>query len=112
MAGREPGGLDVRNVVQIDAGNCKRLQIVNRRDLMLDEMPQGRVLPLEEPRDERSETAGFFLQTAYMLQVIDAMLEILAYAEHHGGRGPQTKLMGCTVNSDPFVGAALQPRDP
>ena len=40
---------------------------------------QSGVLRLKAPRDERGEAAGLFLQLVEPLEVIDAILDVLAY---------------------------------
>jgi hypothetical protein len=43
--------------------------------------------------------------------VVDALLEGLADAEHHGGGGAHAELVGGAVDADPVFGAALEAGD-
>ena len=69
------------------------------------------VLGLEAPGDEGRESAGLFLQAAHDFKVVDALVEGLAHAEHHGGRGAHAELMRGAMHADPVFGAALEARD-
>ena len=46
-----------------------------------------------------------------LLEVIDAMLECLAHAEHHGGGGAHAQLVRGAMHVDPVFGQALQAGD-
>src|SRR2546423_1683918 len=46
-----------------------------------------------------------------MLEVVDAMLERLAAAEHHGGGGAHAELVSGAMNVQPIFGPALEARD-
>ena len=74
--------------------------------------PPSAVLPrLKAPGNEGGESAGFFLQLANDFEVIDALVECFAHAEHHGGGGAHAELMGGAMHADPVFGAALQAGD-
>ncbi len=49
---------------------------------------------LEAPWDKGGESAGFFLQPAYLFEVVHALLESFADTEHHGCGGPHAELVG------------------
>ena len=64
------------------------------------------VLALERPRDESREAAGLLLQIADQFQVVHALLDGLAAAEHHGGGGAHAELVGGAVHVHPFLRAS------
>ena len=53
----------------------------------LTKLPERSVLALKKPGDESSEAAGVFLNLADDLEVIHALFDGFAGAEHHGGGG-------------------------
>ena len=69
------------------------------------------LLRLEAPGDEGGESAGFFLQVANDFEVVDALIECFADAEHHGGGGAHAELVRGAMDGDPVVGAALEAGD-
>ena len=107
MAGRQPGGLDVRHVVQVKARHGERLQVIDGRDLFLHKAPQRRVLTLEKPGDERRKPAGLFLELADAREMVHAVLRVLAAAEHHGRGGAESEPVSGAVHVKPFFGIAL-----
>jgi len=66
---------------------------------------------LKAPRDESCEAAGLFLEATHHVEVIHALLEGLAHAEHHRRRGAHAEFVRCAVDANPVFGAALQARD-
>src|SRR5208337_785397 len=93
VARGKPRGLDVEDVVQIDAGDGKRFQVIHGAGFLLYEVAERGVLALEEPGDKGREAAGFLLQLADAREVVDAMLEPFSTTEHHGGSGAHTELV-------------------
>ena len=63
------------------------------------------------PGDECGEAAGLFLQIVEPLEVVDAVFDVLAHAEHHGGGGAHAQLVRGAVHVDPVFGQALQAGD-
>ena len=111
MAGRQPGGLDVRHVVQVKARHGERLQVIDGRDLLLHKAPQRSVLALEKPGDERSKSSGLFLELPEAREMVHAMLQGLTAAEHHGGGSAEAETVSGAVHVEPFFRVALQPSD-
>ena len=72
---------------------------------------ERRIRRLETPRNKRGESAGFFLQVVQLLEVVDAVGVIFAYAEHHGRRGAHSQLVRRAVHIQPVAGQAFQARD-
>ena len=72
---------------------------------------QRRIRRLEAPGDERREPACLFLQLVKFLEVIDAVLVVLAHSKHHGGSCPHADLVCCAMHVDPILGQALQTRN-
>src|SRR3984893_1398645 len=70
----DPGGLDVWDVVEIDAGDRLSEQIVERRRHVLagDLAGEPVAVVLERPRDEGAEAACLVLQLADAPDVLDA----------------------------------------
>ena len=77
-----------------------------------------------QPRPPRAVLPGWKLQgmkavnppvsscrLADDFEVVDALVEGFADAEHHGGGGAHAELMGGAVNADPIFGAALEAGD-
>ena len=73
--------------------------------------PSAVLLRLKAPRDERRESARLFLQFVEPLEMIDAVLDLLPHAEHHGRGGPHADLVRGTMHVDPVFRQALQPRN-
>ena len=72
--------------------------------------PSAVLSRLEGPRDERREAAGFFLKIVESLEMVHAMLEVLADAEHHGRGGAHAELVRSAVNVEPVFGQAFRRR--
>src|SRR5689334_19572173 len=109
-SGREPARLDVVDVVEIQPADRQRLQVIDRRGF-LDFLTQRGIFRRENPRDERGEASGIFLDAPDTLEVIHAVAQLFAATEHHRGRGAQAQLVRDAVHVFPVVAAALEPRD-
>jgi hypothetical protein len=72
---------------------------------------QSRILRLKTPGNKRSEAAGFFLQLVEPLEMIHAVLVVLADSEHHCGRGSHSQLVCGAMHVEPIVSQAFQARD-
>src|SRR6202012_5812250 len=81
---RDPARLHVLDIGKIEARDGQDFQVFNCCSLIPAAAAERGIVRLEAPRYKRREAAGFFLQTAYLLKVVDALLEGLADAEHHG----------------------------
>ena len=68
------------------------------------------VLRLEAPRI-KAVKPPVSSELANDLEVVDAVLEGLADAEHHGGGGAHAELVGGAVDIDPVLGLALEAGD-
>ena len=66
---------------------------------------------LEAPWDECREAAGLFLQFIKPLEMIDAVLELFADAEHHGGGRPHAELVSGAMHVEPVFSQTLQTRN-
>ncbi len=109
---RNPGGLHVFDVIEVDARDRQRLQVFDGGSFLFDKAAERGVLALEGPRDKGGEAAGFLLQVADQFQVIHPLLQGFAAAEHHGGGGAHAELMGGAVYVDPILHPAFQAADP
>src|SRR5262249_8031772 len=107
---REPAGLDVVNVVEIQSADGERFQVVDSRGL-LHFSTKGGVVRGEHPRDKRGEAAGVFLNAADALEVIHAVTQFFSTAEHHGGRGAQSERVGDAMDFFPFLAGAFEAGD-
>ena len=107
----DPAGLHVFDVVEHHAGDREGLEVFDRGGLFPAAAAEGGVAGLEGPGDEGGEAAGFFLEAADDFEVVDALLEGFADAEHHGGGGAHAELVGGAVDADPVLGAAFEARD-
>ena len=108
---RDPAGLHVLDVVEIEARDGEHLEVFDRGGLVPAAAAEGGVLGLEAPGDEGRESAGLFLQAAHDFEVVDALLEGLADAEHHGRGGAHAELVRGAMDADPVFGAALEAGD-
>ena len=107
----DPAGLDVFDVVEIEAGDCQNFEVVDGGGLVPAASAEGGVMRLEAPGDERGESAGFFLEAADDFEVIHALVEGFVDAEHHGGGGTHAELMGGAMDENPVVCAAFEAGD-
>ena len=82
-----PGTLDVLDVIEIDARDRQRFQVLDRGRFFFDEAAKRGEFALERPGDEGRESAGVFLNLPHDIEVVHALFDRLAAAEHHGGRG-------------------------
>ena len=74
VAGGQPRGLHVLDVIQVDAGDGQGLEVIHRRHFFLNEVAERGVGALKEPGNESGEAAGLFLQLADALEMVDPML--------------------------------------
>src|SRR5262249_7520359 len=107
---RYPAGLYILDVGEEDSRDSERLQILDRRRLVPTAAAEGSVLRLEGPGDEGGEAARLFLQIVNVLEVVHAMLERFAAAEHHGGGGAHAQLVRGAMDMQPIFRAALEAR--
>ena len=107
----DPAGLHILDVVEHHAGDGEGFEVFDRGCLFPAAAAEGGVAGLKGPGDEGGEAAGFFLEAADNLEVIDALLEGLADAEHHGGGGAHAEFVGSAVDADPVLGAAFEAGD-
>jgi hypothetical protein len=77
----------------------------------MHEVAERSVLALKSPGDERREAASIFLNFAHDPQMIHALLQRLAAAEHHGGGSAHAQRVRGAVHVDPFRSVALKPAD-
>ena len=66
---------------------------------------------LETPGNKCGKTAGLFLNPAHNVEVIHALFDRFAAAEHHGRSGAHAERVRGAVHVDPVLGAAFQPTD-
>src|SRR6185312_9213054 len=107
----DPGRLNVEDVFQVEPRERQHLQIFDRRGFLLDEIAQRGVLALVGPGDESRKAAGVFLNLANQIEVVHALLDGLAGAEHHGRRGADSQRVAGAVNIHPLLGRAFQAAD-
>ena len=105
---RDPRALDVRHVVEVDAAEGLRAQILVRAD---GGGFEARVLGLERPRDERGEAAARVLLRADAFEMLDAVRDGLDVAEHHRGRRTQAEAVRDIHHGEPVVAHGLERRD-
>lgn len=113
LALRDPGRLNVRNVVEIQSGDRLSLQVferTSRRELgHVDAVLAGTTEPggffwwLMRPADERGEAAGFVLQLAQPVEVFDPFLECFNMAEHHRAGALAAEFMPLPVDFEPAI---------
>ncbi len=108
---RDPAGLHVLDVVEVEARDGEDLEVFDGGGFFPAAAAESGVAGLEAPGDEGGESAGFFLQLANDFEVVDALVEGFADAEHHGGGGAHAELVSGAMNADPVFGAALEARD-
>ena len=103
--------MHVLEICEEQARDGEILQVFHGRGFVPLAAAQRSVLRLECPWDKRRKPAGFFLQTVDSLQVVDAVLELFADAEHHGGSGSHAELVRSAVHVQPVFSQALQTRN-
>jgi hypothetical protein len=109
-SGSEPAGLNVIDVVEIEAADGERFQIIDSGSF-LNFFSEWRVVGRENPRNESGEAAGVFLNAANALEVIDAVAQLFAAAEHHGGSSTQAELVRGAMHIFPIIAGAFEARD-
>ncbi len=109
-SGREPARLDVVDVVEIQAADGQRFQVVDRSGFLHFFSKCG-IFGGEHPGNEGRESASILLNAAQTFEMVDAMAQLFAAAEHHGGSGAESERMGHAVHFFPIVAGALQARD-
>ena len=107
----DPAGLHVFDVVEIEAGDGEDLEIFDGGGFFPSAAAEGGVAGLEAPGDEGGESAGFFLEVADDFEVVDALVEGFADAEHHGGGSAHAELVGGAMDGNPVCGAAFEAGD-
>src|SRR5229473_6261475 len=109
-SGRKPAGLDVVDVVEVEAADGQRFQIIDGSGFLHFFSKRG-IFGGKHPRNEGGETAGIFLNAPQPFEMVDAMAQLFAAAEHHGGGGAQSQRMGHAVHFFPVITRALQTRN-
>ncbi len=105
---RDPTGLHVFNVVEVEACDGEDLEVLDRGGFFPSAAAEGGVAGLEAPGDEGGESTGLLLQVADDFEVINALIECLADTEHHGGGGAHAELVSGAMDGDPVGGAAFE----
>src|SRR5215471_10335212 len=105
---RDPGGLEVVEVVENDARHGERPKVVDTRRFR-DQTLGAKlgVVWLKTPRDERGEPAGFILQIPQTHHVFDALCISLDSPVHHGCRRAKAGAMCVAHDVEPFVRRGL-----
>src|SRR5712692_5772475 len=104
----KPARLDVVNVVEVQAADGQRLEIIHSCRFLHFLAERG-VFRRKHPGNERRETTRVFLNPPQPLQVVHAVAQFLAAAKHHCGCGSQTEGMRDAVHFFPLHAGALQP---
>ncbi len=99
------------NVGEEEPRDGERLEIFDRGRFIPVPPAERGVLRLEGPRDEGGEAARLFLQIVDHLEVVDALLQRFAYAEHHGGGGAHAELVRGAMHVHPVLCEAFETRD-
>src|SRR5262249_11211080 len=94
-----------------DPRNRERLEVLDGGRLLLHEAAERRILALEGPGDESGEAAGLLLQIPHEFEMIHALLDRLAAAEHHRRGRAHAELVRRPMDVDPLLHGALQPAD-
>ncbi len=98
------------DIVEIQAADGQRLQVIDRGGF-LHFFSEGGIFGGKHPGNERRKAAGVSLNPPQPFEMVDAMAQLFATAEHHGGSGAQSQRMGHAVHLFPVVAGALQPRN-
>ena len=101
---RDPRRLQVVEVVEHDARDRERAQVVDAGRLAAAELG---VLRLIAPGDERGEAARLVLQLAQPEQVLEPLLDRLDGAVHHRRRRAQPGAVRVAHHVEPLVGGRL-----
>ena len=107
----DPAGLDILDVVEIEAGDGEDFEVVDGGGLVPAAAAERGVVGLKAPGDEGGESAGFFLEAADDFEVVDALVEGFVDAEHHRCGGTHAELMGGAVDEDPVLCSAFEAGD-
>ena len=99
-----PRGLDVVEVVEHDARNRERAQVVEARRLRAC---QFGVIGLIAPRDERGEAAGLVLQRPQAQQMLETFFVGLDRAVHHRRGRAQPGAVRVAHDVEPLIGGRL-----
>ena len=101
---RDPAGLHVLDVVEVEARDGEDLAGIRRRSLLpIHEPPRAVLLALEGPGDEGGESAGLFLQLRTTSKWFMRCSKVSPTAEHHGGGGAHAELMRGAMDVDPVL---------
>ena len=106
-----PVGLDMREVVQEQAGYGHRSQDVFFACNFGDNFVEGVVLGMVNQRDKGEESGGFVLQVTEHFHVGDTVFGLFDVAKEHGGVGGNAKPVGRPVNVKPFLAGFLAGAD-
>src|SRR5258708_6884430 len=108
---RDPTRLHVQEVRQEESRDGQHFQVFDGGGFVPVAPAECGVVRLEAPRDEGGEASGFFLEVVELLEVVDAVFVVFAYAEHHGRSGSHADLVSGAVNVDPITRQAFEARD-
>ena len=108
---RDPAGLHVLDVVEVEARDGEDFEVFDGGGFFPAAAAESGVAGLEAPGDEGGESAGLFLEVADDFEVVDALVECFADAEHHGGSGAHAELMRGAMDGYPVGGAAFEAGD-
>src|SRR5215210_644166 len=110
---RHPRRLDVRHVVEVDARDSLREQVVERGRHRLARHLRAEPVPvvLERPRDERAKAAGLVLELPDPAHVLDALLERLDVPVHHRGGCGHAEAVRGAHDVEPLLRSRLLRRD-
>src|SRR6201999_4252774 len=102
----DPAGLNVLNVVEVEAGDGQDFQIVDSGGFIPAASGECGIVRLEAPWDECGESAGFVLEAADDFKVVDPLFQSFVHTKHHGGGGAHAELMGGAVDEHPVFRSA------
>ena len=98
---RDPGTLDVLDIVQENSGERLRPQIFRHTGGIVD-LEHG-VLRLKRPANERREAGALILLRPNALQMLDSIFNRLDMAEHHRRARFQPELVRHLHYLEPFI---------
>src|SRR5919204_4855820 len=107
----DPVGLHVGDVVEEQARDGDRLQVLGARRVPPPAPLEDRVLGVERERDEREEPAARVLLRAQPQQVVDPLLVRLDVAVQHRALGRDPEPVCGVVDVEPLVGVLLPGSD-
>src|SRR5688572_5906191 len=108
---RDPARLDVVDVVEVDAADRLRQQVVERGREVAHLVGQARAVGLERPGDEGAEAARLVLELPDPAHVLHALLERLDVAVHHRRRGGDAEAVSLAHDAEPIRRLGLLRRD-